>query len=73
MTCPRTALLKATEALKPFAKADELFVNRDPRLSMQAIYTPAAGDEYNIVSGDLERAATALAAVQEALDAMGVR
>jgi len=67
----RKLLEDARDALKPFAKAGELFVNRDPRLSMQAIYTPAAGDEYNIVSGDLETAATTLSRVEAALAETG--
>lgn len=48
------------EALKPFAKAGELFCIGDEHLDM-LIYAPAAGDEYRIVGDDLKRARAALA------------
>lgn len=47
------------EALKPFAKAGELFCIGDEHLDM-LIYAPAAGDEYRIVGDDLKRACAAL-------------
>ena len=52
------------EALKPFAKAGELFCIGDEHLDM-LIYAPAAGDEYRIVGDDLKRARAALAKKEE--------
>jgi hypothetical protein len=58
----RDALLgRARQALTPFARTGELFGERDPDSFDQAIYTPAAGDEYSLCGDDL-RAARALAA-----------
>ena len=48
------------EALRPFAKAGELFPPRDEAVSDQAIYAPAAGKEYSICGDDLRRARAAL-------------
>lgn len=51
------ALLR--EALRPFAKAGELFCGGDEHLDM-LIYDPAAGDEYRIFGNDLRRARAAI-------------
>ena len=50
---------KMRKALKPFAKAGELFPD-PPQEFAQCIYRPAAGDEYAISGEDLRRARAAL-------------
>ena len=47
------------EALRPFAKAGELFHPREDGASDQTIYMPAAGKEYSICGDDLRRARAA--------------
>lgn len=49
-------------ALKPFAKAGELFGPRERAGWDQLIYSPAAGEDYCIVADHLRAARTALAA-----------
>lgn len=49
---------EAVKVIEPFAKAGELFWERDPDQFDMLIYSPAAGAEYNIV-GDHLRAARA--------------
>jgi hypothetical protein len=48
------------EALKPFAKAGELFGDKHPGLDSMTIYAPSAGEEYWLESDDLRRARAAL-------------
>ena len=56
------------KALKPFAKAGELFGPRESDSYDQAVYMPAAGPEYGISGDDLRRARAALNPNQEAGD-----
>jgi len=58
--------LKAGEALGPFAKAGELFKPRDPDSWDMAIYTPAAGREYDLVGDHLRTAAAVAADIRSA-------
>jgi hypothetical protein len=48
----------AEKALRPFAKAGELFVVRGE--FNECVYAPAAGPEYNITGDDLRRARAAI-------------
>jgi hypothetical protein len=52
------------EALRPFAKAGELFTERS-MFSDLVVYLPAAGDAYKIVGDDLRRARAALEETEE--------
>ncbi|WP_024354181.1 hypothetical protein [Brevundimonas naejangsanensis] len=58
------ALRVAVEALEPFAKAGELFDTGKYQQHDAAIYSPAAGRDFNIHSGHLLKARQALAALQ---------
>jgi hypothetical protein len=50
-----------SEALRPFAKAGELFPDRAPDEHWdQSIYRPAAGPDYEIAGDDLRSARTTL-------------
>lgn len=49
-------------ALKPFAKAGELFKPRPADSYNESVYAPAAGPEYNITGDDLRRAREAMRA-----------
>ena len=51
-------------ALRPFAKAGELFTERS-MFSDQVVYLPAAGEAYQIVGNDLRRARAALEEAEE--------
>jgi hypothetical protein len=53
-------LERKTEALRPFAKAGELFAPRDADSYDQCIYSPAAGEEYYLTGDHLRQARAAL-------------
>ena len=54
------------EALQPFAKAGELFPEAPGSVEFdQAIYKPAAGDEWSLCGDDLRRARAALSSTGE--------
>lgn len=52
------------EALRPFAKAGELF-DAGSMFPELVVYLPAAGDAYKIVGNDLRRARAALRGTEE--------
>ena len=62
----RARLHEAEKALRPFAKAGELFGPRESDSYDQAVYMPAAGPEYGISGDDLRRARAALTPAPEA-------
>lgn len=61
----RALLAQAEAALEPFAKTGELFKLRDPESWDQAVYSPAAGREYDLSGDHLRTAASTLAAIRE--------
>ncbi|MCB1470916.1 MAG: hypothetical protein KDK08_27995, partial [Rhizobiaceae bacterium] len=58
----RTAVLE--KALKPFAKAGELFPDPQPEFD-QYVYNPAAGEEYSLGGNHLRAARAALTPAKE--------
>lgn len=62
----RTAVLE--KALKPFAKAGELFPDPQPEFD-QYVYNPAAGEEYSLGGNHLRAARAALTPAKENADA----
>lgn len=58
------ALIEVAKALKPFAKAGELFDPRPADSYNEGVYMPAAGREYSISGDDLRAARAALAKLE---------